>query len=349
MVYLSLKKIGMKANSFKYHLLFWILIYALWVFAFHAYSVSITKTLTVEFCYLLFITADYYTISCYIVPKFLQKKRYGLFIIVSLFITAISALLRSLLAVQMNYYFFKPGAVLNFTDLYINSFLYILFWVLLITVGRMLIDSMQQQHKLEFFETEKTKNELNYLKAQINPHALFNSLNTIYGHIDRKNQMARNILLQFSELLRYQLYDCSADKIILEKEVTYLKNYIAFQQLRKDNNLEVNLVLNVSSNHLKIAPLMLVVLLENAFKFVSTSSDTKNSILIKIELIGNNLHTTIRNTIDTALNLRSDSESKGIGLINLKRRLELLYPGQYKFTAGQTGNEYITNLTIDLS
>jgi len=213
----------------------------------------------------------------------------------------------------------------------------------------MLIDSMQQQHKLEFFETEKTKNELNYLKAQINPHALFNSLNTIYGHIDKKNQTARNILLQFSELLRYQLYDCSADKIILEKEITYLKNYIAFQQLRKDSNLEVNLLLNVSSNHLKIAPLMLVVLLENAFKFVSTSSDTKNSILIKIELIGNNLHTTIRNTIDTALNLRSDSESKGIGLINLKRRLELLYPGQYKFTASQTGNEYITNLTIDLS
>ena len=81
------------------------------------------------------------------------------------------------------------------------------------------------------------KNELDYLKAQINPHALFDSLNTIYGHLDKTNQVARNILLHFSELLLYQLYDCSADKVILEKEVEYVTNYVAFQRLRKNDLL----------------------------------------------------------------------------------------------------------------
>jgi len=100
---------------------------------------------------------------------------------------------------------------------------------------------MQTQQQLELLEKERVKNELDYLKAQINPHALFNSLNTIYGHIDKTNQVARNILLHFSELLRYQLYDCSAEKVILEKEVEYVTNYVAFQRLRKNENLVVNL------------------------------------------------------------------------------------------------------------
>ncbi len=339
----------MKRFSYKYHLFFWFFIYALWVFAFHSYAVSITKTLTVEFCYLLFITADYYAISYFTIPLFLQKKRYGLFVIVTLFITAFSAWLRSMLAVQMSYYFFNPGLVLDFTSLYINSFLYILFWVLLITIGKMLIDKMQHQQKLEFLETEKTKNELDFLKAQINPHALFNSLNTIYGHIDRKNETARNILLQFSELLRYQLYDCSADKIALEKEVDYIKNYIAFQQLRKDSNLEVNLAISVPTTELKIAPLLLVVLLENAFKFVSTTSEGKNSILIELQLTDSCLRSTIKNTVDSAVDYSNSSDSSGIGIINLKRRLELLYSAKYKFTRGIENNEYVANLIIDLS
>jgi LytS/YehU family sensor histidine kinase len=109
----------------------------------------------------------------------------------------------------------------------------------------MLIDRMQTQQQLEFLEKERVKNELDYLKAQINPHALFNSLNTVYGYIDKTNQAARNILLQFSELLRYQLYDCSVEKVVLEKEVAYVTNYVAFQRLRKNENLVVNLDMEI--------------------------------------------------------------------------------------------------------
>src|SRR5207237_1798897 len=124
-----------------------------------------------------------------------------------------------------------------FGTLYLNSILNISLWVFVITIGKMIIDRIQTHRQLDFLEKERIKNELDYLKAQINPHALFNSLNTIYGHIDKSNPVARNILLQYSELLRYQLYECSAHKISLEKEMEYIKNYVAFQRLRKDEKL----------------------------------------------------------------------------------------------------------------
>jgi len=118
----------------------------------------------------------------------------------------------------MNLRFFHATQITDFGTLYLNSVINISLWVLLITMGKMIIDRIHTQQQLELLEKERIKNELDYLKAQINPHALFNSLNTIYGHIDKSNQVARNILLQFSELLRYQLYDCGAEKVSLEKK-----------------------------------------------------------------------------------------------------------------------------------
>ena len=206
---------------------------------------------------------------------------------------------------------------------------------------------MQTQQQVEFLEKERVKNELDYLKAQINPHALFDSLNTIYGHLDKTNQVARNILLHFSELLLYQLYDCSADKVILEKEVEYVRNYVAFQRLRKSENLVVTLEIENSEPRLNIAPLLLVVLIENAFKFVSNFSDKENKIAIKIFIAGTNLHSSFFNTKEVQ-QTASSANSNGIGLVNLKRRLELLYPLKYKLTTNMENDFYETNLTIDL-
>ena len=282
--------IDLKRKTLLYHLLFWAGIYLLWVLIFRSYSVSITKTITIEFCYLIFITSDYYAISNFIIPRFLHKRKYALFVIATLFVIALSSWLRALVALQMNLHFFHPKTRIDFATLYLNSLVNISLWVLLIMIGKMLIDRMQTQQQLELLEKEKIANELNYLKAQINPHALFNSLNTVYGHIDKSNQAARNILLQFSELLRYQLYDCGVEKVSLEKEIEYIKNYVSFQRLRKDEKLIVNLCIGKIQAGLKIAPLLLIVLLENAFKFVSSYSDKENKIDIQIHSKANVLH-----------------------------------------------------------
>ena len=212
----------------------------------------------------------------------------------------------------------------------------------------MIIDRIQTQQQLEVLEKGRIKNELDYLKAQINPHALFNSLNTIYGHIDKSNQVARNILLQFSELLRFQLYDCGAEKVNLEKEFDYIKNYVAFQRLRKDEKLVINFEIENIETGLKIAPLLLVVLIENAFKFVSNFSDKENKIIIKIFTKDSILHSSFINTKELQ-QATIATNSNGIGIVNLKRRLELLYAQKYELTTNIENNLYETNLMIDLS
>ena len=303
--------------------------------------------MTIEFCYLIFITADYYAIANFIVPQFLLKKRYVLFVSAIIIIIAFSAWLRALVALQMNLHFFCTAQIPDFTTLYLSSIINILLWVLLVTIGKMLIDRIQTQQQVEILEKERVKNELDYLKAQINPHALFNSLNTIYGHIDKTNQVARNILLQFSELLRYQLYDCGAEKVNLEKEMEYAKNYVAFQRLRKDEKLVVSLDIGTIETGLKIAPLLLVVLIENAFKFASNFSDKENKILIKIFTKDNTLHSLFFNTKELQQTCAAKS-ANGIGIVNLKRRLELLYPEKYKLTTTIENEFYETNLILDL-
>jgi two-component system, LytTR family, sensor kinase len=303
--------------------------------------------MTVEFCYLIFITADYYTVNNFIVPKFLFKKKYVLFISATTIVIALSAWFRALIAQQMNRHFFRAAVVTDFNTLYLNSLINISLWVLVITIGKMLSDRIQTQRQLELLEKERVKSELDYLKAQINPHALFNSLNTIYGYIDKSNQVARNILLQFSELLRYQLYDCGAEKVNLGEEMNYIKNYIAFQRLRKDENLIVHFKIENIDNRLKIAPLLLVVLIENAFKFVSSFSDKENKICIRINTKGNILQSTFMNTKELP-QPGYTKNSNGIGISNLKRRLELLYNNKFELITNSDNAFYETHLNIDL-
>ncbi len=230
----------MRGRKVLYHILFWAIIYLLWVLLFRSYSVAITRTMTIEFCYLLFITGDYYAIKSFAIPKLLVRKKYALFVAAVVLVIAVSAALRAALALYINVHYFRTAGRIDYGTLYLRSFFNISLWVLVVTLGRMLAERIQTQQQLELLEKERIRSELDYLKAQINPHALFNSLNTIYGHIDKHNQVARNILLQFSELLRYQLYDCAADKVSLQKEIAYIGNYVAFQRLRKEEQLIVH-------------------------------------------------------------------------------------------------------------
>jgi len=338
----------MKKGNIWIHVAAWAGLYIFWLLLFQNRALTFSRTMTIEFCYLLFITADYYAIVYFIIPGYLQQKKYLSFILITAGLIALSAWLRALVAVQMNLHFFHTGRIPDFSKLYFNSVINIFLWVSLIIMIKMIIDRIQTQQELEVLEKGRIKNELDYLKAQINPHALFNSLNTIYGHIDKSNQVARNILLQFSELLRFQLYDCGAEKVSLEKELDYIKNYIAFQRFRKDENLVINFQIENIETDLKIAPLLLVVLIENAFKFVSNFPDKENKIIIRIFTKDNILYSSFINTKELQQTTAA-ANSNGIGIVNLKRRLELLYAQKYELTTNIENNLYETNLMIDLS
>ena len=338
----------MKKGSTWIHVAAWAGLYIFWLLLFQNHALTFSRTMTIEFCYLLFITADYYAIVYIIIPGYLQQKKYVSFILITAGLIALSGWLRALVAVQMNLHFFHTRLITGFSTLYLNSLINIFLWVLVITMVKMIIDRIQTQKQLELLEKGRIQDELDYLKAQINPHAIFNSLNTIYGHIDKSNQVARNTLLQFSELLRFQLYDCGTEKVGLEKEFDYIKNYVAFQRLRKDEKLVIDFQVENIEGGLKIAPLLLVVLIENAFKFVSNFSDKENKIMIKIFTRGTILHSSFINTKELQ-QATAKTNSNGIGVVNLKRRLELIYPQKYELTTNIENNLYETNLMIDLS
>jgi len=184
-----------------------------------------------------------------------------------------------------------------------------------------------QQELIRKMEMEKLNAELDYLKAQINPHFVFNSLNTIYFQIDRENETARRSLSGFSDMLRYQLYECNGSEIPIEKEIRYLENYVALQQLRKDDNYDISFTRGEDLEGFSISPLLLIPFVENAFKHVSHHSG-KNEIRIGLSRSGDSFRVSVYNTKEK----KTKTDYAGIGLMNVKRRLELLYNGRHELT-----------------
>ena len=125
---------------------------------------------------------------------------------------------------------------------------------------------------------EKAEAELNFLKSQINPHFLFNSLNSVYFLIDKSNPDARQALHKFSDMLRYQLYEANGEKIPIEKEINYLQDYVHLQQLRKDENYKVQFNCSPDVKNFSIEPLLLIPFVENAFKHISHKTDGSNFV-----------------------------------------------------------------------
>jgi two-component system, LytTR family, sensor kinase len=198
-----------------------------------------------------------------------------------------------------------------------------------------------QREQLRKIEIEKLNTELEYLRAQINPHFLFNSINTIYFQIDKHNNAARETLEKFSEMLRYQLYECSGSQIEIEKEVNYLRNYIDLQQLRIGNSYSVQFQ-TTNLKGFSIPPLLFMPLIENTFKHVSHYVDQPNEIKIEFTHSASKLNFTCFNTsehIPVKLN-------GGIGLKNVRRRLELLYGKDYSLQIDAKSNTYQINLQI---
>jgi len=194
---------------------------------------------------------------------------------------------------------------------------------------------------LRELKMEKLGTELEYLKAQLNPHFLFNSLNTIFVQIDKTNVRARDTLTKFSDMLRYQLYECNGRVIPLKNEVEYLRNYIDLQRLRKDEKYEIDFETSGARSDIVIAPLLLMPLVENAFKHVSHFPEGKNSIQVNISVNENEIFASVTNTKNG-----TSAGPGGIGLKNLRRRLELEYPGKHQLTVRGEERQFVAELRL---
>lgn len=339
----------MKPASYKYwqHILWWVGLYLFWILVFQKRSFAFSQTATIEFCYLLFIGANFYFNVYFAIPRFLYKQRYAEYALLFIGGVLLTALLRVPLAIYMNTHVFQVAKIPPVLNIFVASFLNILIWTAAIVAGKIMIDRFRFQQYVEKIQQEKSKAELDFLNAQMNPHFLFNSLHSIYGHIDKNNGTARNMLLTFSDMLRYQLYDCNSDSIPLDKELTYIKNYVALQRSRKEEDLLVNLQVDNSIRGLTISPLLFISFVENAFKYVGNNERGENRIDISFTSENNRLIFKCLNTLDPIP--VQNTEHKGIGISNSKRRLALHYPGKHNLDIHENGEYYVVKLTIELN
>ena len=209
----------------------------------------------------------------------------------------------------------------------------------------LIIDFYKREQKSREMEHEQTDIKLQYLRNQLNPHFLFNSLNSIYSLVRRKSDDAPEAVITLSELMRYMLYEANDKEVPLEKELDYIQNYISLQRLRIKNSEDVKINIHGNCKGLKIYPLILITFIENAFKY-GTDYKGKTFIDIKINIIKDQLHFYVKNNIGIH---KEDKENSGIGLENIKSQLQYLYNEQHNLSIDSNQGYYEVNLTLNLN
>ncbi|WP_236676012.1 sensor histidine kinase [Chryseolinea lacunae] len=359
---------------FKYklhHLPFWFVYHYLWWTvtigsAWHAANNIFFSAYSIKYCfYVIFQAIGVYFNLYFLIPRFLEKGRF-----VEYMFCLLGTILVTATLIVPGYYVSAWISQSTFEELYQRKpEQYLYFFqintlpstVASTTLGMSIkltknwIQSKRREQALEKakleLEKEKLETELKFLKSQFNPHFLFNTINSIFVLINKNPRMASESLAKFSDILRYQLYECNEQQIPLNQELNYLENFIELQKLRHDHN-EVTLSQQVEILHtgnLIIAPFVLMPFVENAFKHVSKHRDITNWIDLTLRLKENELQLEISNS--TSLLHSSSTEfmrHSGIGLKNVKRRLDLLYPDGHQLSIREENAAFYVSLTLDL-
>lgn len=327
-----------------HHLLGWGLLFSGWYF-FRAKDFP-TQQLAVQVTALKVVVLAMlvYTTNYFLIPNLLYKKKYIAFFSIYLAMIIGMGLLKLKIIMALVYPGLEPFA--NFKTRFYDNIIPVF---LLVTTGaacRLIKDYLTSQRKLSEIAKEKAQTELKFLRSQINPHFLFNSLNAIYFLIDKQNSEARQTLLQFSDLLRYQLYDCNADTIAIETEVAYLQDYIRLQKLRKDTNYEVAVNMESDLKGFQIVPLLLIPFVENAFKHISNHQNGKNFVHVGLARNNGSFSFCVENSKERQV--QKTLLPGGIGLNNVKRRLELLYPDKHRLEIYNNDDTFKVNLELSI-
>ena len=326
------------------HLLFWVMIvtYFAWGFGFNVnYKASILNALL----YLpghMFIV---YVLLYFLVPRYLIRGKKYVHFFIGLFI-AVACCTCYAMAMQL-----ALTANNNFRGFTMSTGRSILpfFHVAGIAISIKLLSYWyeQKQQTLEA-EQQRTQAELELLKSQLHPHFLFNTLNNLYSHTLEQSPKAPEIVLKLSALLRFMIYDSNTPYIPLSQEIALLQHYIALEQLRYGDRLDISLVISGDTNQYQIAPLLLLPFLENAFKHGTSMQIDQCWISLNLSVIDGTMSFKLVNSMDKEQVVKSN-KTGGLGLYNVKRRLNLLYNEQYQFETLMQDEVYIVNLEIKLN
>lgn len=219
------------------------------------------------------------------------------------------------------------------------EFIAFYFIILFITISHWLFKQIRSIIRLK---NEKAKTELLHLKSQVNPHFFFNMLNNLYGLVDKDSKKAQELILKLSEMMRYSIYDGQKETVLLSEEITYLQNYIELHKMRYHKTIDVKFKIDIEGNDFQIMPLLFIILLENAFKHGVENLRNNAFVHIKMNAKNNEVFFDIENNFDNTIT----NEQGGIGMNNLKRRLELVYPKSHTLTITKTDTVYKAQLNI---
>lgn len=280
-----------------------------------------------------------------LIPWLAQHKKWALYVLFLLLDFVFYVTAKNAHDVYLyGYIMGDPGRINFFSNTFYNLSI-ALFYMTFSVALQLSREWYAQRELIRRIEVEKLNTELDYLKAQINPHFLFNSINTIYFQIDKHNTLARETLSSFSEMLRYQLYECNGKEIPIEKEVAYLKNYVGLQRYRNDENYQITFKDHDLSGF-TIAPLLLIPFIENAFKHVSHHPEG-NRIAVELSRTDDLFRMNVLNTKDPRY--QGKGESNGIGLKNVQRRLELLYKDRHTLNFSESPEHFEITLMLKIN
>ena len=348
------------------HLLFW---FCWWIFQSLLYSfvaglypIAAYKRLPISaveaLVYLLPHMFLAYTLMYFIVPKLLLKARYvaTAFAVIATFILtgAISAVL-GVFFIEDIRHFILPNVLDEYrkrpTDM---SFFLSLLGGLRggITIGGMAAAIklmkywyIKEQNNLQL-QKENTESQLQLLKAQVHPHFLFNTLNNIYSYTQNTSPVASQLVMGLSDMLRYMLYQCNQPLVPLAKELKMLNDYIVLEKIRYGNTLDVNLDLPADGDRFLIAPLLLLPFVENSFKHGASQMLDQPWLSLAISIKDNTMQMKLVNA--KAENYKSPPGNSGIGIKNVQRRLELLYPGKHALKITNADEVFIVDLKLQV-
>lgn len=285
-----------------------------------------------------------FVINYFLLPSYYYRKKYFYFFGYVIVIVTIVILIEEFLLEQI---YFPDTRGKGFSGV-INTLLDVMPVITILSGFKFAWDAHHTQQQVNMLQQTIKDSELSFLKSQINPHFLFNNLNNLYAYAIENSPKTPSIILELSAVLRYMLYDCKGDVVLLSNELQHLKNFTALNELQIEERGKITFSTPKIQASYKIAPLILIVFVENAFKHSTSSQSDEIFIHIKAELSTEGVF--IFEVENSYLpNSNTQSLSQGIGLENVKKRLNLLYPDSHELVINAANNRYKVALTIQLT
>lgn len=349
-------KLNSKHTKILLHLLFW---FVMLLFTFTGeswqYGGIISWGMLIEFSFVFMVLAAVvYFNNLILIPRLFRRKKYLLYfaaLICTLCLGSLVALAMQKISICMGLEI--PPHWEFSADESFHYFRHILWaellMVLIATFFYVLEEFIQLQKvtiKLKDVEKEKIQAQLQELKAQINPHFLFNTLNNIYSHSLSQSPQTPKMILMLSDLMSYILYDCNEDRVAVENELEFVRNYVELEKLRYEESVSIKLSIVEEIKGKRIAPLIFIPLIENAFKHCGSAGSGLRFIDIDIHVQSQDFLLRVANSIDEKGDSKPAVREGGIGIENVKRRLNLLYDGLYTLTFNKQDDVFVAELRI---